>query len=64
MVLNQNQRKKKVCQLVPNGEKRSLPKISQIKQKCVDSEALKIVIKLAMGILTVGLGDSTCLYFT
>jgi hypothetical protein len=39
----------------PKREKRSLPKIFQIKQDGVDTEALNIVIKLAMGILTVGL---------
>jgi hypothetical protein len=39
----------------PKREKRSLPKLFQIKQDGVDTEALNIVIKLAMGILTVGL---------
>ena len=39
----------------PKREKRSLPKIFQIKQDGVDAEALNIVIKLAMGILTIGL---------
>ena len=39
----------------PKREKRSLPKIFQIKQDGVDAEALNIVIKLAMGILSIGL---------
>lgn len=39
----------------PKREKRNLPKIFQIKQDGVYAEALNILIKLAMGILTIGL---------
>jgi predicted PurR-regulated permease PerM len=39
----------------PKREKRSLPKIFQIKKDGVYTEALNIVIKLSMGTLTIGL---------
>jgi predicted PurR-regulated permease PerM len=47
--------KKESKPIRPKRDKRSLPKIFQIKQDGVDTEALNIVIKLAMGILTVSL---------
>lgn len=52
---NQNLKKKKTSHIVQNEKKEACQKIFQIKQEGVDTEALNIVIKLAMGILTVGL---------